>query len=78
MEEYVLSIPVTFGRKNNPSEVYLFVEKDPRIKEHYMTPLGQLGTPEDTAYCAFYLASDESSWVTGQTFVLDGGQSIAG
>lgn len=31
------------------------------------------GTPEDIAYLALYLASDESSWVTGQNFSIDGG-----
>lgn len=41
-------------------------------------PLGRLGTPDDIAYCALYLASDESAWVTGQSFVIDGGLSIAG
>ena len=38
-------------------------------------PLGRLGTPEDIAYCALYLASDESSWVTGAVFPVDGGYS---
>jgi NAD(P)-dependent dehydrogenase (short-subunit alcohol dehydrogenase family) len=33
------------------------------------------GTGEDTAYMAVYLASDESSWVTGQTYSVDGGWS---
>jgi NAD(P)-dependent dehydrogenase (short-subunit alcohol dehydrogenase family) len=36
-------------------------------------PLARLGTPEDIAYCALYLASDESSWVTGTVFPVDGG-----
>ena len=31
------------------------------------------GTGEDIANCALYLASDESTWVTGQNFVIDGG-----
>jgi len=37
------------------------------------TPLGRLGTPEDVAYGALYLASDESSFVTGVDLVIDGG-----
>lgn len=36
-------------------------------------PLGRLGRPEDVAGLAVYLASDESSWVTGATFPVDGG-----
>lgn len=36
-------------------------------------PLGRAGRPEDIAYCALYLASDEASWVSGSDFVLDGG-----
>ncbi len=36
-------------------------------------PLGRLGQPEDVAHLALYLASDESSFVTGSTLVIDGG-----
>ena len=36
-------------------------------------PLRRLGTPEDVANAALFLASDASSWMTGQTLVLDGG-----
>ena len=36
-------------------------------------PLGRLGQPLDIAGLAVYLASDESSWVTGATFPVDGG-----
>jgi NAD(P)-dependent dehydrogenase (short-subunit alcohol dehydrogenase family) len=41
-----------------------------RIKVH---PIGRLGQPEDIAGLAVYLASDESSWVTGAVFPVDGG-----
>ena len=36
-------------------------------------PIGRLGKPEDMAGLAVYLASDESSWVTGAAFPVDGG-----
>jgi len=41
-----------------------------RIAAH---PIGRLGQPEDIAGLAVYLASDESSWVTGSVFPVDGG-----
>ena len=36
-------------------------------------PLGRLGRSEDVAYGVLYLASDESSFVTGSELVIDGG-----
>jgi len=38
-----------------------------------MTPMGRLGTPEDIACAALYLASPAASWVTGKVFAVDGG-----
>ena len=38
-------------------------------------PLGRFGQPEDVANLAVYLASDESSWMTGAALPLDGGLS---
>ncbi|MCI0896321.1 MAG: glucose 1-dehydrogenase [Chloroflexi bacterium] len=39
------------------------------------TPLGRMGTPEDIASGILYLASDESSFVTGSELVIDGGMT---
>jgi NAD(P)-dependent dehydrogenase (short-subunit alcohol dehydrogenase family) len=36
-------------------------------------PLGRIGDPDDVAYLILYLASDESSYVTGSEFMVDGG-----
>ena len=39
-------------------------------------PMGRLGTPEEIANIAIYLASDESKFMTGQTISVDGGITI--
>ena len=39
-------------------------------------PLGRIGKAEEIASLALYLSSDESSFVTGQTHVIDGGWSV--
>ena len=44
------------------------------LKARLLTiPLGRLGRPEDVAEMAVFLASEESSWLTGATIPLDGG-----
>lgn len=39
-------------------------------------PLKRLGEPEDIGAAAAFLASDDSSWITGQTLVVDGGAGL--
>lgn len=40
-------------------------------------PLNKFGTPEDVARVCLFLASDEASYITGQTIVVDGGMVMA-
>ena len=39
-------------------------------------PQGRLGSVEDIAYAALFLASDEAAYITGQTIIIDGGQIL--
>ena len=39
-------------------------------------PIGRIGTPEDIAHAALFLASDEANYITGQTITVDGGRII--
>ena len=40
-------------------------------------PMGRLGNPEEIAYAALYLASDESRFVTGTNMIVDGGLTMS-
>jgi NAD(P)-dependent dehydrogenase (short-subunit alcohol dehydrogenase family) len=42
-------------------------------KLHETTPWPRIGSPDDVAKCAVFLASDDSEWVTGSMIVVDGG-----
>jgi 2-keto-3-deoxy-L-fuconate dehydrogenase len=39
-------------------------------------PMGRLGTPEEVAWLALFLASDEASYITGQAHLVDGGMAL--
>ena len=56
--------------------VPLYEGKEASVSGRY--PLGRIGDPEDVAEAVVYLTSDEASWITGQTLVLDGGLTLGG
>ena len=49
------------------------MEKNKRLSR---IPLGRFGRAEDIVWAGVFLASDESSWMTGTTFVVDGGITV--
>jgi NAD(P)-dependent dehydrogenase (short-subunit alcohol dehydrogenase family) len=65
-----IETPMWFGTYNNlPSPDQVKASVLARI------PLGRFGTPEDVAFTALWLASDEARYVTGQVITVDGGIS---
>ena len=50
-----------------------FAESDFRRQVEAQTPLGRIGQPRDVAPAAVFLASPDSSWITGETFTIAGG-----
>jgi NAD(P)-dependent dehydrogenase (short-subunit alcohol dehydrogenase family) len=56
--------PMTEARRADPDLYRLMVSR---------IPLGRYGEPEEVAYGVLYLASDESSFITGSELVIDGG-----
>ena len=59
-----IDTPMTAERKGDPAAQ---AESNARV------PFGRSGVPDDVAYGVLYLASDESSFVTGSELVIDGG-----
>ena len=59
-------------RKNYPGR-----EDEMRRTLEAYQPIGRMGTPEEVAALALYLASDEAAFVTGQAYPIDGGVLVA-
>lgn len=53
-------------------------EKSPKMKRRFEAcqPIGRMAKPEEIANAVVYLLSDESSFITGTSFVIDGGLTI--
>jgi NAD(P)-dependent dehydrogenase (short-subunit alcohol dehydrogenase family) len=54
----------------------LYEGREEQVSAAY--PLKRLGVPEDVAGAVAFLLSDQASWITGQTLVLDGGITLTG
>jgi NAD(P)-dependent dehydrogenase (short-subunit alcohol dehydrogenase family) len=65
------------GPIKTPLLEYLIADEDKRRNRLNHIPAGRFGEPRDIANAAVYLASDESEWVTGTEFLVDGGITAA-
>ncbi len=64
------------GIIHTPQSDYLVSDPDVLAGLLPAIPLGRVGQPEEVAQLVLFLASDESSYITGQEFVIDGGYTI--
>jgi len=49
------------------------LETDMKKQVEAQTPLGRIGQPQDVATVATFLASSDSGWISGETFMVAGG-----
>jgi NAD(P)-dependent dehydrogenase (short-subunit alcohol dehydrogenase family) len=61
------------GLIRTPMTETQYQHQETHEKRIQLVPLGRIGTPEDIANTAVFLASDESSYITGQSILVDGG-----
>ncbi len=66
LEERIAALSKQTGKSNDAVREG-FVERQ---------PMGRLGTAKEVALLALFLASDESSYITGQTHLVDGGMAL--
>lgn len=82
------SLAVEYGRRGiranaicpgpvlTPLMETLFATEEEKNKRLNRIPLGRFGRAEDVVWAGVFLASDESSWMSGTTFVIDGGITV--
>ena len=82
-EGLVRSMAMDYGkdkiRVNGICPAWVMTDRTREVREKMIDEIKKMhiierpGTPEDIAWAAVYLASDESTWVTGASFAIDGG-----
>jgi NAD(P)-dependent dehydrogenase (short-subunit alcohol dehydrogenase family) len=53
--------------------IHALIPPENYAKANLTLPMNRFGKPEDSAWAAVYLASDNAGWITGQTILVDGG-----
>jgi 3-oxoacyl-[acyl-carrier protein] reductase len=82
MDAIARSIALDYGRQGitansvAPGWIDTASSLDDELVAARSTPVGRAGTPEEAAVVAVFLASEAAAYVTGQVFVVDGGNTI--
>lgn len=68
------------GLTETPNTAPMLADPPERMRRVVLDriPLGRHGRPQDIVNAALFLASDESSWISGTNIVIDGGGSVLG
>jgi meso-butanediol dehydrogenase/(S,S)-butanediol dehydrogenase/diacetyl reductase len=68
------------GMTETPNTAPMLADPPERFRKVVLDriPLGRVGQPEDIVNAAIFLATDESSWISGTNIVIDGGGSVLG
>ena len=82
IEDGITSNIICPGYCNTPMVAKEAAEERPEDPSAFLNdlasslPIGRLGRPQDIGFLASYLASDEASFITGQTVIIDGGCTL--
>ena len=67
----IVNVASITGKMGDNSTIFVYEEKKKKIAD--MIPVRRLGTVQDMSYLMMFLASDEASFITGETININGG-----